>query len=251
VRDREYGNENFLRRMGWKLTRVYAAEWWQNRPAEIKRLAAILEGKAEPETCVAAQIEELEAQHQEIAFNPNIPLPAKEYEKADLPQNLPDNFYLYNNVQAVSEQVRKVIKTEGPLTEARLYRTIASAWNIPRMVQKFNEHLAAIIKRASPVTNTTQATRFYWNSRDDFKMTAFRAPSDRKADEIPKEEYAVAAHYIMRNAISIGHEDLVRETAKLFGFTRTPVASMRIDAALTLLTVEGKIRKEDTTYKIV
>ncbi|MCL2061841.1 MAG: DUF3320 domain-containing protein [Firmicutes bacterium] len=252
VRDREYGNENFLRHMGWNLTRAYATEWWQDPQGETKRLISIIEGKEDDYkgACAEAEIEEMEAKHQEIAFNPNIPLPVQEYVTADLPQNLPDAFYLFNHVQTVCEQVRTVIRAEGPISEQRLYKAVAAAWNIPRMSQKFNEHMAQIMRRVNPVTNLTQNTRFYWNQREDMAMSRYRAPSDRKADEIPQEEYAVAAYYIMKNAISIGHEDLVRETAKLFGFIRSPIVSMRIDMALSRLTVEGKVIKSGATYKI-
>ena len=45
-------------------------------------------------------------------------------------------------------------------------------------------------------------------------------------------------------------DDLIRETAKLFGFIKTPAASMRIGYALSLLTAQGKITKDGEIYKL-
>ncbi|MDR0426482.1 MAG: DUF3320 domain-containing protein [Clostridiales bacterium] len=252
VRDREYGRESVLKRLGWKLTRVYALEWWQNPKEETRRLLGILAGGAVENTGETAEAitRELREAQREIAFDPAVKPPVREYARADLPQNTPDNFYLYNNAGLIAEQVRRVVAVEGPVARPRLHKTIAEAWGIRRMTQKFTEYLDHLIKRQKFFIGMTQGVGFLSVNREQADIKYYRVPSDRKADEISKEEYAAAAYYIMQNALSIGQADLVRETAKLFGFIKTPTAEIRIHYALSLLTAQGRIRSEGELYKL-
>jgi len=261
VRDREYGNENVLKRVGWKLTRVYALEWWQNAAAETKRLIGILEEKEPEGEAVSGGAEETEsAETAEEAANPEStenteplppanPLPVAEYKTAVLTQNIASEFRSVHNFNAVVDQIRAVIAVEGPLSQARLYKIIAAAWNIPAQTQQFLEHLQTALKRVTPVENMTQSTKFYWNKKEDMAMGHFRAPSDRKSDEIPKEEYAAAVFYLIENGIS-ERGAMAREAGKLFGLAPSPVLSMRVVLAVTHLIVSGKIRKEGDGYRI-
>ena len=42
----------------------------------------------------------------------------------------------------------------------------------------------------------------------------------RESEDLPTEEIANAVKYILQNQISLSKEELVRETAKLFGYSR-------------------------------
>ena len=62
-------------------------------------------------------------------------------------------------------------------------------------------------------------------SRADLITFLIRLPdpedtSPRKAEEIPPQEIANAAEWILQRQISLPKEDLVRETARLFGIQR-------------------------------
>ncbi|MCL2796474.1 MAG: DUF3320 domain-containing protein, partial [Firmicutes bacterium] len=242
ARDREYGRESFYRRMGWNLTRVYAVEWWQNRAAEARRLIHFARGGrdsvarvgAESKEVIAAEIEKNTV---EISFNPDIPLPQIPYKAADLgnPRE-PDELYAYANAALAAAQVKKIIDTEGPISDQALYRKIAAAWSVSRMGQKFNDLVGQLVERLNPVSNTTQSRKFFWRAKPDIDMKNFRTnEAGRKPEDICKEEYAVAALYVLKCVGSIGAEDLTRETARLFGSAKTPAAAMRIGYALSLL----------------
>lgn len=254
ARDREYGRENFYRRMGWKITRVYALEWWQNRDAEIKRIINIINGGEDDGAQgaggdAAAEI----ASATEIAYNPNIPLPQVEYAEPNIgPSRSAEQLYVYTSINIVNSQIRKLVEVEGPISEHILKRKLAAVWGVSRMTQKYNDQIDACIRRLDLVTNTTQNIRFFWRDRESVDMKVFRTNNGtRRVEDIPKEEFAVAALYIMQNALSISADDLSRETARLFGFTKTPAAAARIGFALSLLTAQGKIEKSGDTYKLI
>ena len=142
----------------------------------------------------------------------------------------------------IHHQIQTVIQTEGPLSEPVLHRKIAAAWSVPRITQKFTEHVDGIIRRLNPVTNSTQNRKFFWASAADTDMRFFRTNDiGRRPEEICKEEFAVAAMYIMQNALSIGQDDLIRETARFFGFTMFPGATVRISHTISMLVSQGKI----------
>jgi hypothetical protein len=68
-------------------------------------------------------------------------------------------------------------------------------------------------------------TFVYW--RDDQMpeiYKTFRVPMDdeykRNPEDLPKEEIAAAIVEILKNQISLPSEDLIKETARLFGYAR-------------------------------
>ncbi len=92
---------------------------------------------------------------------------------------------------------------------------------------------------------------FVWSKELTEKpYKTFRIPDEgdskaRTADEICPEEIANAAAYILTQNISMGKDDLARETAKLFGITRlgNKVRSS-FDAGIELLMKDGGCRVE-------
>lgn len=80
---------------------------------------------------------------------------------------------------------------------------------------------------AKVAQTTSYGRAFLWPASvtpGHFKI--FRVPgadgaSRRSADELPPEEVANAALHILEGQISMPIDDLVTETARLFGFART------------------------------
>ncbi|NQU43717.1 hypothetical protein HQ520_10555, partial [bacterium] len=75
-----------------------------------------------------------------------------------------------------------------------------------------------------------------------FRLPGAEAPQRRDAPE----EIANAAHHVLTQHISMPQEDLIRETARLFGYQRT---GQRVEECLCqgiwILTKGGTAREED------
>ncbi len=66
---------------------------------------------------------------------------------------------------------------------------------------------------------------FYWlNTQEPESYDTFRVPGEddqkRNAEDIAKEEIANGIKEVLNNQISLPQEDLIKEAARIFGFTR-------------------------------
>ena len=72
-----------------------------------------------------------------------------------------------------------------------------------------------------------------------YRHCLFRAPGPHKSeqrniDEVPPEEIAAAATYVLQQQISLPQTDMVRETALVLGFQRTGQTIQKVvEAAIT------------------
>ena len=76
------------------------------------------------------------------------------------------------------------------------------------------------------------------------KYDRFRRPAPgadaRDMEFIAPEEIAAAAAYVLRNSVSLGFDDLLRETMRLFGIARLGRnVAARIEAGIHLLVARG------------
>lgn len=102
-----------------------------------------------------------------------------------------------------------------------------------------------------PATATQDEDRvFIW--RDDQRpeeYSAYRADSEsakRTADNIPSEEILCAASEVLSEQISLSEPDLIKETAKKFGFARAGgVIESTIGYAVRKGIESGKLAKSD------
>ena len=65
-------------------------------------------------------------------------------------------------------------------------------------------------------------------------------------DEIPPQEIGAGVYHILSRQISLSEEDMVRETARLFGFSRgSSTMEESIRRGIRWAEVRGRIRRED------
>ena len=92
---------------------------------------------------------------------------------------------------------------------------------------------------------------FLWpDGLDPAAYRAFRIPGDsanarRDATDLPPEEIANAAQHLLNQHISLPMDDLVRETARLFGYQRTgPRVEHAMSRGIALLLRRHTAREE-------
>ena len=82
------------------------------------------------------------------------------------------------------------------------------------------------IKVIPPDKRPTLQNGFYWSSKQYTSMyLVFRTPAEidnepRTIQEIPREEIVNAANALIKTWGTMKHDELMKETAKLFGFNR-------------------------------
>ena len=118
------------------------------------------------------------------------------------------------------------MEIEAPISHALLSRRILSAWGISRLGARLNEYLSTVYSQLQFKCTTQNDAVFYWLSiQEPESYDTFRVPGEddqkRNAEDIAKEEIANGIKEVLNNQISLPQEDLIKEVAHIFGFSRT------------------------------
>ena len=235
ARDREVGQIGVLEGLGWKLHRIWTMDWWDNREAELQKLLNILshgpESPDDPEETekVSPVVPEVPAKlaAQVPAEMPAIPV----YTTARLKQGSlsAEDFLLPRYVSGIRKKLEAVIQAEAPISEGLLMKRVIQSYGITRAGSRIQKHLECIIDQLDLLTTTSDDRRFYWRadqdpaSYDRFRV-ALNEEDRRDARDIPVQEATAALCQVLNDQISMGREDLIRETAKAMGYARLGTA---------------------------
>src|SRR5690606_14295224 len=122
-------------------------------------------------------------------------------------------------------QIEEVIVTEAPISQTLLSRRVLNAWGISRLGVRLTEYLNTLYSKLYVKRTFQNGQPFIWSvDQEPMRYRKFRIPTDdkskRNADDLPAEEVAAAIVNILVNQVSLPKDDLVRETARLFGYSR-------------------------------
>lgn len=245
TRDREYAKISLLRRYSWNVLRVYALEWWENKQKVIAKIIDAIErggGIGEDLEKIKEKIAEEHGEARPVAVS--VPDNVRPYEEAKLKNGNQADFYLTASDAKILPQIKSIVEKEAPVSKAVLVRKIAAAWNFTKISEKFTGRIDALLDCCGYFMNKSQSTVFVWKDRTQSKtMDYYRDNSvaGRDAESICKEEFAAAMLGVLKSCLRAGEEDLVRETARQFGFTvKTPSVWNRVGYAASVLIDEGK-----------
>lgn len=286
ARDRDRLRQAVLEGLGWRLYRVWSTDWWFQRPKEIAKLEEAL--KLAKQRSVAADAIDLTlpanlppaygptdhpgGQDMNLRFaraatvverKPIEPLPFidrlpgqsiyRRYESGA--QTFSGELHDPVNAQKVRDLVMAFIATEAPLLYDTLCSEVALAWGLQRAGSRIREVVRDAAKQCGLAVRRAGKREFVWSKELTEKpYKTFRIPDEgdskaRTAEEICPEEIANAAAYILTQNISMGKDDLARETAKVFGITRlgNKVRSS-FDEGIELLMKNGGCRVEGENF---
>jgi len=290
ARDRDRLRELVLNGLGWRLHRIWSSDFWHDPERELDKVEQVLEiCKAErksdsmdgawagitPEELAeeAMQGEAAAAEDQKQppvgmqllageaaagAGAEGIPaeLPGEAYPNVPPPPTLgnPEAFNEAKSDQAIRNYALDVIDREGPIKIDLLTRRVLEAYQLKRLTQKGQRRVADLIR----TTRVLVSGEFVWPpNRDAQALDFFRRPSDapeqqRKAQEIPPEEAAAAALWVLRQNIALPAEDLAKEAARLLGFARMgPQVRSKLMEGIGILTESGKAKREGDRVEVI
>lgn len=245
TRDREIAQPDVLKGLGWKLHRIWTADWWDNRARELDRLLEhVKEAVAEAEHQKSlpvhqeASVPDAEKSDSKIAAGYRTQVPgavpaAPAYRVAKLPtQYLPQEEYLFpERAPLLKELLEQVIKVEAPISEGMLTRRVLQSLGIARAGSRIQAHTSALLRQMQVRSTIQDGQRFYWGraqAPDAYQGYRVCGAGIRDAKDVPVQEAANAVCQVLSEQIGLPRADLIRETAKLLGYTRsgTIVASM-------------------------
>lgn len=241
-RDREIVQVDVLKTLGWNIHKIFSTEWWEKPDKVISsiveaiRLAEENKSKAPvtppPPTPAPFINQELKSAAPLVVSAPvnrsSKPGNAVTYEVSMLDAvqvNSGEDFFLPQNRGRIKAQIFNILQTEAPISQNLLCKRVLAAWGITRMGARISTHFDGIYGPMGIISTRNGQQTFFWNNGQQPNSYAlYRVPLNdaqkRDADDLPPQEIANAVREILKNQISLAKADLVRETAKLFGYAR-------------------------------
>jgi hypothetical protein len=205
-------------------------DWWDNANRELETILSILnEAIPEPQEEAPPPAESSEV----TKLSENIPSKKKAvstvpyYTPAKLRENLvsAEDILLPKYAAGIRKKLDTVISKEAPIAKSLLIRRVIQSYGITRSGVRIQTYLDKLIEGMNLQTTQQEDMIFYWAPGQDpetyFTYRPTATEEDRRdAREIPVQEAAGAVRQVLEDQISLNQEDLIRESAKLMGYTR-------------------------------
>lgn len=231
-KDRFVLQPDVLAGLGWKIMRVWTLDWLDNSTRVIDKI------KSEIEQAVANKNEKQKTT--EVVKTKNI-----EFEKIDTSDDVSsqtrqrvyesfpmrilgdsNSFYSAAANVEIQKLMFKVISVQAPISKKALYKTVLSAYGISRSGTRAEALLDSVLGRIMHSETSDNGVIFIWKPEqkpDEYEIfrVADSNADKRNIDDIPSNEILNAVIQILCEQGSMLKSDLIKETSKKFGFTRT------------------------------
>ena len=260
VRAREWLRADVLKSLGWRLHRLWSADWIRDPAKALEGLErAIAHTDAEEPTMPPAEEEEASPDsepesHEEeppTAASAAVggPLPGLSYFSAAQNLALPggtDALYgeYQHNAIARAEFVYSLVRAEGPVAIPTVAVRLCRAAGLSRagkQIQRIADDSIALLSNAGKVE---EKGGFLWLEGMEDPPARIPAPGaePRPIEQIAPEELEKIVYAVLRNGIGMRLEELIAETARVLGYGTTGSAIReRIEAAISSLEYDNQI----------
>lgn len=240
AKDREVVQTEVLKMLGWNIYRLWSPDWWDNSQKVLQDIVNVI--KELEESPIKAEASEKQIKSDVLARNEfaNVKLQGITQEVIQPPENLieyntcileqsyitsSDDFFYSQFQSKIMSQINQVLEIEAPISHTLLSRRILNAWGISRLGVRLNDYLTSIYSDMILKYTNQNGTKFYWNKEQEpTNYNIFRVPgedsSKREPNDLPLEEIICGIKDVLTRQISLSEEDLIREVAKIFGYTR-------------------------------
>ncbi|MFI9309541.1 DUF3320 domain-containing protein [Streptomyces triculaminicus] len=267
ARDRDRLRESVLREVGWRLHRIWGTDWYRNRRDAVERLRAAVEAAcaADPHTSSAPPVESMDAPVAEgppeavqpVHFVPVVVTsaswsrPYQEVESALLAEvrarscarlgvpgiELQDP----GAAEAIAEVALCAVEVEGPVEEELIFTRVRTAWGLNRSGPVVRDRIQWALRSLARQGKIVRLGTAY--DRPGREITCMRTPTpecNRKVGLVPATERRFALRRVVDEGPGTHREDLMREAARLFGWTRIgPDIRRALTADIDALITEG------------
>ncbi len=252
AKDRHISQAGVLRGLGWNVMNVYILDWLDNKEKTVKKIedeiASALERYRDPEA--AAPAEEAPKPKQELVFETeetvDLTDQCAEYTEFSVKEyGKPDEFTEANEAKVIA-CVRDILQEEAPISRTALQKKVYACFGVARGTVNTKKLADRAIEHSGAKVTTAGDVDYIWRSdqspeRYDECRAVYKGDGKRTMDDIAPEETAAGIKLIMSRQVAMSREDLIRETARLFGFNRV---SSTIETAVSLGIREAKNRGE-------
>jgi very-short-patch-repair endonuclease len=235
ARDRDRLRQDILEGLGWTIHRIWSTDWMRSPDREVQRVIDHLEEiRRQPrdvpdpidiDTVIGIAVPDepglLHITHAEVMSEPIVEL-AAEYRVAQL-EAFANGDILNVGLGVLNRVVKECIAAEGPIHGDLLARRVTNAWGLQRTGTRIAERIKLSL-RDLETNRHIERNGAFWALTGAADVVVGGPSSDgwvREVKYISDEEISRAFARILEQAFSLSDDELIQQTARLFGFSRT------------------------------
>ncbi|MDO4497330.1 MAG: AAA domain-containing protein, partial [Bacteroidales bacterium] len=238
TRDREIVQPSVLKGLGWKIMRVWSADWINNPERVLERIETYLKENApapEPE-----KKEVFDVSKEEVIEAPSDELEYKVYTPKGNVANKSDK-----------QLAGDILNCEQPMTLSYLCRRIATLREMPRVTQSLTNTVTEIAENNFCMQQIGSSTIVWKDLQSAKSFKGYRKNNGRDITDIPVIEVMNAIVASVREQFSIRTDALTLIVAKQLGFTRRGAkVDQALNEALQQLLLEKKVVDTDGMLRL-
>jgi len=252
-KDRFMLQPNVLTGLGWKIMRVWMLEWLDNQAHVEKEIEKAIKEAIENDAVEKEAIDESNNQTQHLEFEKmdvsEISDSLKQpYQSVEISQiGMAEAFYGVDQKTRIRDKAKEILEKEAPISHKLLMRKVLSCWNISRSGSRVEGVFLGALDGVAKQSIKEGETLFYWKpSQNPMDYKGYRVEDQfgekRSMEDVSSYEILNAILEVLTEQISLSQKDLVRETAKKFGFSRMGnVIETAVNGAINLGLEKEKI----------
>lgn len=252
-RDRNILQPDVLRGLGWNVCSIHVLDWLDNKQRVIERIRAEMEQALERWRSAPEEALPQPVKAQPVQFEKQEPLETVQQEIYTPCQlsvmGTPEQFYAPAARTKIAGCIRKIVEAEAPVSRRAVEKKILAAWGISRSGSRVSQVFEDALQLTDIRRTRSNQKEFFWKKEQDpVAYSSCRIPGSdekRSLEDICAEELCEGVLTILRTQIAMQRSDLIRETAKLFGFNRTGgVIETSVSAGIACAVQRGLVCEE-------
>lgn len=264
TRDREIAQIDVLKDLGWSIHRVWTMDWCDNKERELNNILVLLE-KLKNSNEKKAGLGALEEKKNNIEIVHDVQEENTVHNNKSFEKYKATNLYMLHTSaenmldkfrDEIIERMHLVVENEAPICEALLYKRVAQSFGVTKIGSRIQNEFDLFAMHCGFNITKQMSGKVYWsrnynpNNYHGFRESGLD-DDKREVKDVPIIEALNAICYILFNDISVEEQDLIKEAAKLLGYSRLGSgATVLFDEALVLGEQMQKIIKNDVRWML-
>jgi very-short-patch-repair endonuclease len=256
ARDRDRLREEVLKRLGWRLHRIWSADWLSDPEREILRLESAIENaqrapEVDDKPEVRMTLQEPQVVREENATpQDTVPISARPYETAYPSVNLRGQHLHAVRHDVVAGWVAEVVSVESPVHQSEVARRIADAAGVKRIGSRIDAmfNYVFIFGLGAHRLTVDRRGEFLWKRGAEQPQVRDRSGlpvASRKLELVAPEEIEAAVQQVVEHSYGMEADQIPVGVCRLLGIGRTtPQMVNQIASAIDRLRASGRLSQK-------
>ena len=228
ARDRDRLRETVLDHLGWKLHRIWSADWLKNREDCLRRCVAAIEASRQERSALPAP----PAPRGPVGIDRTAQVPAataiEEYKTAKVAAAIGDTHLAEIPTPSVAQFIGAIVEDEGPIHVDEVKHRVLEAIQA-RSGAKRDAAIEEGIAMAVARNLVLRRGDFLWRKKDVVVRDRTRMPdSSRRLDYVCDEECVAALRLALQESCGCDGEEAAAQALRMLGVRRNDEALTRL-----------------------